>query len=136
MQKTQLIFFIAIQIHNSYQSLSEAMQVIAINTLCFVHKPELYCPLYLYYSILISQCFLSGHCHFYHSHFYCYVCCYIVEMCLLSLYQFILLPFFLYDLMKKKIICLPTYPNFSDRVGSGETKIFLNVAQADELQHR
>ena len=34
---------------------------------------------------------------------------------------------FLY-LMKKKIICLPTYPNFSDRVGSGETKIFLNLA--------
>ena len=32
--------------------------------------------------------------------------------------------------MKKKIICLPTYPNFSDRVGSGETKIFLNLAQA------
>ena len=38
-----------------------------------------------------------------------------------------LLPF-LYDLMEKKIICLPTYPKFSDRVGSGETKIFLNVA--------
>ena len=35
---------------------------------------------------------------------------------------------FLY-LMKKKIICLPTYPNFSDRVGSGETKIFLNLAR-------
>ena len=44
-----------------------------------------------------------------------------------SLYPFILLPF-LYDLMEKKIICLPTYPNFSDRVGSGETKIFSNVA--------
>ena len=47
----------------------------------------------------------------------------------LSIY---IVAFFLYDLMKKKkIICLPTYPNFSDRVGSGETKIFLNVAQAD-----
>ena len=43
----------------------------------------------------------------------------------LSIY---IVAFFLYDLMKKKIICLPTYPNFSDRVGSGETKIFLNVA--------
>ena len=54
---------------------------------------------------------VSGHCHFYHSHFYCYVCCYIVEMCLLSLYPFILLPF-LYDLIKKKNY-LPTYlPKF------------------------
>ena len=50
-----------------------------------------------------------------------------------SLYPFILLPF-LYEFMKKKIICLPTYPNFSDRVGSGETKIFLNVALGTTLK--
>ena len=34
----------------------------------------------------------------------------------------------------KKNICLPTYPNFSDRVGSGETKIFLNVALLQMLR--
>ena len=55
-------------------------------------------------------------------------CAYCIKS--LSIY---IVAFFIYDLMKKKNICLPTYPNFSDRVGSGETKIFLNVASVDSV---
>ena len=83
--------------------------------------------MYLYYSILINQCFLSGHCHFIIAISIAMYVGTLWKCAVSSLYPFILLPF-LYDLMKKKIICLPTYPTFSDRVGSGETKIFLNVA--------